>query len=186
MARKLSVRGRPKGTGVDDKSRLDAVTKLLHANPDMRPTTAIKAIGIDDPSAIRRLRDKYTARQQSAGPATTRRQAVALGAKKDPRKTSKPKSHSRKGTKKAHLPSAVEQPVPNYEATNPAQPSDFILSMYSAAIQSASAALEFQLSAVIFAFEHSNVFRAYENQVALGQSANSFLWERPYFPWTRH
>ncbi len=188
MTRKLNVRGRPKGSGVDDKSRLEAVTKLLNANPDMRPTTAIKAIGIDDPSAIRRLRDKYTARQQTAAPAATRQQAVALSAKKDPKKTSKPRGGSWARTKKATLPMAMamEPPVPYNEAPQPAHPTDFMLSMYSAAVQSASAALELQLSAVIFAFEHSVVLRAYHNQMALGQSANSFPWERPFFPWPRH
>jgi hypothetical protein len=31
---------------------------MLSADPDLKPTTAIKAIGISDPSTIRRLRDK--------------------------------------------------------------------------------------------------------------------------------
>ncbi len=51
--------GRPKGTGVDDSRQLASVAALLAANPTLRPTTAIRALGIEDPSVIRRLRDKF-------------------------------------------------------------------------------------------------------------------------------
>jgi hypothetical protein len=51
-------RGRPRGSGLDDHVRLDAIRRVMAANAGMRPTTAIKAIGISDPSTIRRLRDK--------------------------------------------------------------------------------------------------------------------------------
>ncbi len=32
---------------------------MIAAKPDLKPTTAIKALGVTDPSAIRRLRDKF-------------------------------------------------------------------------------------------------------------------------------
>jgi hypothetical protein len=54
-------RGRPKGTGLDDASHLRAIAGLIAADPELKPTTAIKALGITDPSVIRRLRDKYSA-----------------------------------------------------------------------------------------------------------------------------
>ncbi len=54
-------RGRPKGTGLNDAAHLRAIAGLMAANPDLRPTTAIKTLGISDPSVIRRLRDKYSA-----------------------------------------------------------------------------------------------------------------------------
>ncbi len=59
MTETVTRRGRPKGTGIDDGDRLAAIARLLADNPEMRPTTAIKAIGVSDPSIIRRLRDKY-------------------------------------------------------------------------------------------------------------------------------
>jgi hypothetical protein len=62
MAHKTAVRGRPKGSGVDDAASLAAVAELIAANPGMKPTTAIKALGITNPSAVRRLRDKYQQR----------------------------------------------------------------------------------------------------------------------------
>lgn len=55
---KLS-RGRPKGTGLDDRAIIQSVIEMVAANPDLKPTTAIRSFGVTDPSAIRRLRDKF-------------------------------------------------------------------------------------------------------------------------------
>jgi hypothetical protein len=52
-------RGRPKGTGLNDAAQLRAIAGLIATNPDLKPTTAIKTLGITDPSVIRRLRDKF-------------------------------------------------------------------------------------------------------------------------------
>ena len=54
-------RGRPKGTGLNDAAQLRAIAGLMTSHPDLKPTTAIRQLGIQDPSAIRRLRDKYHA-----------------------------------------------------------------------------------------------------------------------------
>ena len=51
-------RGRPKGTGINDRDTLQAISKLLARNTDLKPTTAIHMAGITDPSGVRRLRDK--------------------------------------------------------------------------------------------------------------------------------
>jgi hypothetical protein len=51
--------GRPKGSGLDDRQQLETVAALLAANPKLKPTTAIRSLGVEDPSAIRRLRDKF-------------------------------------------------------------------------------------------------------------------------------
>jgi len=58
IAKPKSHRGRPVGTGIDDSDRLKSIVDLLSANPELRPTTAIKSLGLSDPSIIRRLRDK--------------------------------------------------------------------------------------------------------------------------------
>lgn len=52
-------RGRPKGTGIDDSDRIARLDELLRVHPELRPTTAIRLMGFSNPSAIRRLRDKY-------------------------------------------------------------------------------------------------------------------------------
>lgn len=59
MSEVKSRRGRPLGTGIDDRARLATVAQLIAANPDLKPTTAIKSLGVSDPSIIRRLRDKF-------------------------------------------------------------------------------------------------------------------------------
>ena len=51
--------GRPRGTGLDDSHQLESIAALLAANPGLKPTTAIRSLGVDDPSVIRRLRDKF-------------------------------------------------------------------------------------------------------------------------------
>lgn len=56
----MTVRyGRPKGSGLDDSRQLATVAALLAANPKLNPTAAIRSLGIEDPSVIRRLRDKF-------------------------------------------------------------------------------------------------------------------------------
>ena len=52
-------RGRPRGTGIDDSERLIAMALKIAETPGLRPTTAIKSLGITNQSTIRRLRDKY-------------------------------------------------------------------------------------------------------------------------------
>ena len=60
-------RGRPKGTGIDDSDRIARLVALLTTDPDLKPTTAIRCMGITDPSAIRRIRDKYKAALAASG-----------------------------------------------------------------------------------------------------------------------
>jgi hypothetical protein len=55
--------GRPKGSGLDDRQQLETLAALLAANPKLKPTTAIRQLGVEDPSAIRRLRDKFRLEQ---------------------------------------------------------------------------------------------------------------------------
>ena len=57
--------GRPKGSGLDDRAQLAAIAALLAANPKLKPTTAIRSLGIEDPSDIRRLRDKFRIEQSA-------------------------------------------------------------------------------------------------------------------------
>ncbi|MFA5949149.1 MAG: hypothetical protein WC807_02570 [Hyphomicrobium sp.] len=59
-------RGRPKGSGLDDRVQLTNIARMLAADPALKPTTAIKLAGVTDPSTIRRLRDKL--RQQVDAP----------------------------------------------------------------------------------------------------------------------
>ena len=62
MTAAKAPRGRPKGSGINDQQQLNEIARLMRSTPRMKPTTAIKALGITDPSTIRRLRDKFNAR----------------------------------------------------------------------------------------------------------------------------
>lgn len=84
-------RGRPKGTGINDRPTLIRIAQILAADPAKKRTTAIKEIGITDPSVVRRLRDKYQEHEQSllaevtaaAAPAKGKRKAAAPTEKTD-------------------------------------------------------------------------------------------------------
>lgn len=52
-------RGRPKGTEIDDSDVLGKIAELIFCSPSLKPTTAIKRLGIYDESVIRRLREKW-------------------------------------------------------------------------------------------------------------------------------
>lgn len=70
-------RGRPRGSGLDDRVQLRRIAELIEADPSLKPTTAIKALGVSDPSTIRRLRDKLKAGQAGSLPATSHHHAGA-------------------------------------------------------------------------------------------------------------
>ncbi|WP_295557378.1 hypothetical protein [uncultured Hyphomicrobium sp.] len=61
MPSDFARRGRPRGSGLDDRVQLRRIVEMIEADPGLKPTTAIKAIGVTDPSSIRRLRDKLKA-----------------------------------------------------------------------------------------------------------------------------
>lgn len=66
MPTDFTRRGRPRGSGLDDRVSLRAIADLLEADPELKPTTAIKRIGVTDPSTIRRLRDKLRQNEAEA------------------------------------------------------------------------------------------------------------------------
>jgi methylphosphotriester-DNA--protein-cysteine methyltransferase len=59
MSAVKAKRGRPTGSGINDRIWLREIGHLIRIKPATKPTAAIKALGITDPSTIRRLRDKH-------------------------------------------------------------------------------------------------------------------------------
>jgi len=80
----IAHRGRPKGSGLNDRHHLQAIARLIAANPEFKPTTAIKSLGITDPSAIRRLRDKFLAAKAELMPAVLAAPSQEMSAKTKP------------------------------------------------------------------------------------------------------
>jgi hypothetical protein len=86
-------KGRPKGSELDDTKVLNAVADMIVANPDLRPTTAIRKIvpQVTD-AALRRYQDKWKHRNidlleaakerkaAKAAPLLTRAEAIAVAA----------------------------------------------------------------------------------------------------------
>ena len=112
MARK-STRGRPKGSGIDDDRLLKKINKLIAKDPHMKPTTAIKAVGIDDPSAIRRLRDKLN----SAGLKSTG--SKSSGSRRSKTKTARKTAQTKKSA--APRKAAGRKSTPKKVATRKAR-----------------------------------------------------------------
>jgi hypothetical protein len=82
-----SPRGRPKGSGKDDWSRLQQIAALIATNPALKPTTAIKRIGVTDPSMIRRLRDKFHLAEEELL-TTMRRARASTTSRQTPKRSS--------------------------------------------------------------------------------------------------
>lgn len=66
MTQAKRTRGRPKGSGIDDTVYLMQIAAKLAIDPDLKPTTAIRQLGINNESTIRRLRDKFRLTQENS------------------------------------------------------------------------------------------------------------------------
>lgn len=81
MSTTKTRRGRPKGTGIDDRAALIRIAALIFADPNLKPTTAIRKLGVAEPSVIRRLRDKFKVfREEYLADAWHRNDRVTLAA----------------------------------------------------------------------------------------------------------
>lgn len=163
MAQKTAARGRPKGTGLDDAGPLAAMAELIAANPGMKPTTAIKALGITDPSTVRRLRDKYQQRSapRDQAPAQPRQSNVI---------TLMPRST---GVQRSVRPADPDSPQPSPTAAkdrddgsskasdeHPARPDakakpDLFAAAYAASIATAKTAIHLHYRTMWYAFQLS-------------------------------
>ena len=144
MSQSRTRRGRPQGSGLDDRARLEAVAQLMSKDKRLKATTAIKSTGISDPSAIRRLRDKFNEMQAGAAAVETatiktaaepalaskktavRPRAVAARVPKTPRKSApvrhQPDAASDAAIKRAAEPSPSEASIGTLDLAQHAQP----------------------------------------------------------------
>ncbi|MBY0224309.1 MAG: hypothetical protein K2Q28_00705 [Hyphomicrobium sp.] len=169
MAQKTAARGRPKGTGLDDAGPLAAIAELIAANPGMKPTTAIKALGFTDPSTVRRLRDKYQQRRthhQAAAPSlpaasTPHRtnNVIALRARGPAvRRDTAPAPENTGASLTSHAPTGEDaSPVTDEHPAQP-QPSakpDLFVAAYAASIATAKTAIHLHYKSLWYAFHWS-------------------------------
>jgi len=163
MAQKTAARGRPKGTGLDDAGPLAAIAELMAANPGMKPTTAIKALGISDPSTVRRLRNKFqlcSALRDGAPAEPPTSNVIALKPRSPaiqrPARRSDPDSHQ------PSPPAAKERDDGSSTASDehPAQPGtnakpDLLAAAYAASIATAKMAIHLHYKSIWYAFQLS-------------------------------
>jgi hypothetical protein len=97
--------GRPKGSGLDDSLQLKNMAALLAANPALKPTTAIRSLGVEDPSVIRRLRDKFRMDQARLLADARRSQRTGTRALARPG-PAQPTSRRPLATVRTHIPAA--------------------------------------------------------------------------------
>jgi hypothetical protein len=159
MAQKTALRGRPKGSGVDDASALAAVAELIASNPGMKPTTAIKALGITNPSAVRRLRDKYQQRvapQMKASPPavsnvitlSTRAPAV----RREPAATSAAPASLKPANESEESPSSADE---HPACRTSAERADLFAAAYAASVATAKTAIHLHYKSLWYAFQFS-------------------------------
>lgn len=149
-------RGRPKGSGIDDQQKLVQISRLISADPRMKPTTAIKAIGVTDPSTIRRLRDKFTAgRSRPAGiPANPVNSQTPLAPTVRP----------------AVLRVAALRLVEPTKRAEPAPQPDVIANLSSPSLMATTQPNQFPVAAMLFGFGLNAAAAIFEQQMLFAQS----------------
>ena len=163
MAQKTAARGRPKGTGLDDAGPLAAMAEMIAASPGMKPTTAIKALGITDPSTVRRLRDKYQLRHapRDAAPAQPSTSNVIALKPRSP-VVQRQARHADSDSHQPSPPAAKERDDGSSTAPDehPAQPGtkakpDLLAAAYAASIATAKMAIHLHYKTMWYAFQLS-------------------------------
>jgi hypothetical protein len=178
MASDYARRGRPRGSGLDDRDQLRRIAELLEADPTLRPTTAIKAIGVSDPSSIRRLRDKLkTSPEAPGGPASGRgepasQNVVRLADARSRAASRAPaiSSHSQQSTMGS---AALAEPAPLSEAQM-----SWLAQWCAIGFSAMSSTLEAQMTVMNDLFGHPQVETALRQQLLFNEVAKAFCPKR--------
>lgn len=193
MGSPRSRRGRPKGTGIDDTGRLREIAAMIADDPELRPTTAIKNIGISDPSVIRRLRDKFnearellmqetekTEKTEFRGNAfhaepmpTADTRTMALNHAREPAKTAAPKSRS---TQKIDSDKDEE---PRQSEFSPVPQKEIVQRLFSTSLSTASSIMNMHLAIATQTFHTPAVRSAMRYQIAFSQALFGFAGPQP-------
>jgi len=183
MASDLARRGRPRGSGLDDRLHLRRVVDLLDADPSLKPTTAIKAIGVTDPSIIRRLRDKL---RTNGHEAMVRSQAHGAGGQHGSRSEA---YEPREASTPAHRSPAAETSTGGV-ATRPAGMTEEAATWFAAwcalGLHAFSTTVEAQMSMMEDLFQAPPVASALRHHLLFSEVAKAFYPKRPDFRPTLH
>lgn len=176
MSSATGRRGRPKGSGLDDRAQLRRIEALLDADPGLRPTTAIKSLGISDPSTIRRLRDKLKDQDSPAAVSVL----AGLGPLQQPAlsardvRPARPEPHSEPSSL-AHAGSLVEVS----ESGGAASQAPWFLDWYAFGLSAVSSTFEAQMAFMDDLLHAPHVEHALRHQLLLNELAKAFCPKRP-------
>lgn len=205
MASHEARRGRPKGSGLDDRSQLRLIAELIARDPTLKPTTAIKAIGVTDPSAIRRLREKLKAEPvqirtdeppapvsaaavASASASAASVSSVSLAAEGLPASSvpaapvSPPRAPAPAAARAAESPACA--PIPDSSASEPApaavssETTDVFTQWCALGLSAASSTLEAQMALFADLLETPQVQCALRHQILLNEVAKALCPKR--------
>lgn len=160
-------RGRPRGSGLDDQSQLRKISELLDADPRLKPTTAIKAIGVSDPSTIRRLREKLKALPHPVGSAD-----AGLGGVTQTLEPVLARSHS-KPASPAHGSSGGLAEVQTFDA-----PLSFFMQWCAFGLSAVSSTVEAQMAIMDDLLHSPQVESALRQQLQFNEVAKAFCPKR--------
>ena len=173
MPAKNPRRGRPKGSGLDDSGYLASIATLIDNDPNLKPTTAIKSLGISDPSTIRRLRDKY---RKFKATSEIQKQEFDHQPKKsmasvDRARALKVATTSRPQTHVARQP---RSPKPgSASADQLSEPASWLNTWTSLSLQTLSTTMEIQMAAMRNLIAYPPVAYAWRQQAAMNDFALS-------------
>lgn len=170
MPAKQTRRGRPRGSGLDDSGHLAAIAQLIEKDPGLKPTTAIKTLGISDPSTIRRLRDKYRKFSDGAEIKSPRLAHQPSRPLRSEKKVRRPENRvlpqvSQKSSRQPRT--APETPKAAQPASDPfGEPARLLCTVCSIGFQAAATTMEIQTAAMRQFFKVPPVAYAWRQQVA--------------------
>lgn len=184
-------RGRPRGTGIDDSGRLREIAAMIAEDPELKPTTAIKNIGVSDPSTIRRLRDKFNSKKEfllrELEPCNRQEPQVRVSHSRDSAEArTVPLKHSREPSRSEEVQKATkeksEQDCEEESRKSPfleITPNEVMRRMISDGLRSASAVFHFQLVIATHTFHSPMMRSALRYQLAFSQALLGFSGPQP-------
>jgi len=163
MASATVRQGRPKGSGLNDSKQLARIVALLAADPKLKATTAIRSLGVEDPSLIRRLRNKYRAQQGVL--------------QSNAQKKAKPKIKPVAAAKRVEISEVQSTPTsPSTSQTSPSTgcdigAADIFAAWYGFGLSIVSTAIENQHAITQHLLRQTSVSIAVKNQLLLSEFA---------------
>ncbi|HRN88981.1 hypothetical protein [Hyphomicrobium sp.] len=181
MSSATGRRGRPKGSGLDDRAQLRRIEALLDADPGLRPTTAIKSLGISDPSTIRRLRDKLKVHApSSSSPALAGHGSPLPSVSACDVRSAKPDAHSELVAARLEPASLAQGGLVEVSAFDGrASQAPWFLDWYAFGLSAFSSTFEAQMAFIDDLLHAPHVEHALRHQLLLNEVAKAFCPKRP-------